>query len=223
LREQQAAPQERMVRVRDSDHSEQAVADALAHKAEQDVRKQSLPQSPDKYEVKLPPNFKAPEGVKFEFDMNDPGLARFRELAHARGMDQQTFSDALGIYAANKISEQERLAPARAAELSKLGSAAENRIGAVETWLKARVGNKADGLVAQMRQFPVAAMVETFEGIMDQFSRQGGVDFDQRGRVQEERPTGKIPGYENMTFAQKRVAQMGQQFGAKRGQGRTEP
>jgi hypothetical protein len=206
-REQQAPQEERMVKVRDSDHSEQAVVDALAFKAEQDVRKQSLPPSPDKYEVKLPPSFKAPEGVKFEFDMNDPALKNFREMAHARGMDQETFSDALGIYAANKISEQQRLAPARAAELSKLGSAAENRINSVETWLKARVGNKADLIVSQMRAYPVAAMVETFETLMRDFSNQGGADFTQHGRSEQERPTGKIAGYENMTFAQKRAAQ----------------
>ena len=146
--------------------------------------------------------------MRFEFDKNDPGLARFQQLAHARGMDQQTFSDALGVYAANKIAEQQRLAPARAAELSKLGSAAEARIGAVETWLKARIGAKANLIAAQIRNFPVASMVEGFEEIMRQFCRQGGADFTQQGRSEQERPSGKIPGYENMSFTQRRVAQM---------------
>jgi hypothetical protein len=217
-REQTPASQERMVRIGETDFTEKQITDSLAAHAEQSVRKQSLPPSPDKYEIKLPADFKPPEGVKFEFDMNDPGLARFQQLAHARGMDQETFSDALGIYAANKISEQQQLGPARAAEMSKLGSAGENRIGAIETWLKARVGTKADLMVAQLRAYPVASMVEAFEGLMQQFSNQGGADFDQRGRSEQEQPTGKIAGYENMSFAQKRVAQMGQQFGAPRGQ-----
>jgi hypothetical protein len=206
-REQPEAVIEPRVKINDVEYSESQVRDALAFKSEQEVRKQTLPQSPSGYEIKLPADFKTPEGVRFEFDKNDPGLARFQQLAHARGMDQQTFSDALGVYAANKIAEQQRLAPARAAELSKLGSAAEARIGAVETWLKARIGTKANLIGAQLRNFPVASMVEGFEEIMQQFSRQGGADFTQQGRSEPERPTGKIPGYENMSFTQRRVAQ----------------
>ena len=39
----------------------------------------SLPPSADKYEIKLPPNFKAPEGVKFDFDLTDPLLQSARQ------------------------------------------------------------------------------------------------------------------------------------------------
>jgi hypothetical protein len=122
-------------------------------------------------------------------------------------MDQETFSDALGVYAANKIAEQQRLAPARAAELSKLGSAAETRISAVETWLKARAGAKSDGLVAQMKQFPVAAMVETFEGLMRDFSNQGGAQFDQRGRTVEAAKPSNIPEFTGNNYVAVRTAQ----------------
>ena len=190
----------------ETEYTESQVRDALAHKAEQDVCRQSLPQSPDGYEVKLPAGFEAPVGVKFEFDMNDPGLARFRELAHARGMDQQTFSDALGLYAANKIGEQQKLGTARAAEMGKLGSAAEARIGAVETWLKSRIGAKAGLFVAQMRNYPVAAMVEGFEDIIRQSSNQGGADFNQSGRQQQEQKP-NIPAFDGSNFAQVRAAQ----------------
>jgi hypothetical protein len=45
------------------------------------------------------------------------------------------------------------------------------------------------------------------ENLMRQFSNQGGVDFSQSHR--ENAPeTGKIPGYENMNFVQRRVTQM---------------
>jgi hypothetical protein len=221
-REQQPTPQERMIRVGESDFSEKQITDSLAFRAEQDVRERSLPPSADKYEIKLPADFKAPEGFKFEFDMNDPLLKSAREAAFTGKLGQENFSKFLGLYAANKIAEQQRLAPAREAELSKLGTAATQRIDALETWLKARVGDKSKLLVAQMRNYPVAAMVETFEGLMKQFSDQNGAQFDQRGRSEQEQPTGKIAGYDNMSFTQKRVAQMGQQFGAKRGQGGTE-
>jgi hypothetical protein len=182
------------------------VNDLSAFKAEQDVRKQSLPNAPDKYEIKLPPDFKAPEGVKFEFDANAPELKTFREKAHARGMDQETFSDALGVYAATKIAENQKVSVARTAELSKLGSAAESRVDAVATWLKARVGVQADGLVAQMKHYPVAAMVESFEAIIRQFSNQGGADFNQSGRQQQEQAP-KVPTFDGSNFTQVRMAQ----------------
>ncbi len=182
------------------------VSDLAAFKAEQDIRRNSLPTAPDKYEIKLPPDFQAPQGVQFQFDQNSPELKRAREIAHTRGVDQETFSDMLGVFAATKIAEQQNLAVARNAELAKLGSAAPQRIGAIETWLKARVGQKADLIIAQMRNYPVASMVEAFEDIVRLFSHQGGADYSQSGRAQPDN-NGKIEGYDTMTFEQRRLAQ----------------
>jgi hypothetical protein len=182
------------------------VRQAIAGRVEQDPRKAALPQSANDYQITLPPNFKAPEGVKFEFDQNSADLRRFREVAHARGLDQDTFSEALGVFASTKIAEQQNLATARGTELAKLGSAAQGRIDAIDTWLKACVGQKGALMAAQLRNFPVAGMVEMFEGLMRRDSGQGGADYSQSGRHQEE-PSGKIPGYENMSFAQKRASQ----------------
>jgi muramidase (phage lysozyme) len=36
------------------------------------------------------------QGVTFSFDQNSPELANFRKLAHESGIDQKTFSAALG-------------------------------------------------------------------------------------------------------------------------------
>lgn len=209
-REQQVEQQQpggAKIKLGDQEFAEQELRDALGFKAEHEVRKANLPQSPDGYEVALPSDFKAPEGVKFEFDMNDPVLAQARQLAHARGLDQETFSSLLSLYAADKIGTQMQLANARNAEIQKLGTAASARINGLETWLKARVGSDADVLVNQMRAFPHAGMVRAFEKIVASFSNQGAVDFSQSGRVQEE-AKGRIPGFENMDFKQQRVAQM---------------
>jgi hypothetical protein len=182
------------------------VREAIAGRVEQDVRKAALPQSANDYQVTLPADFKPPEGVKFEFDANSADLRRFREVAHARGLDQDTFSEALGVYASTKISEQQQLAHARGAEMAKLGSAAPGRIDAIDTWLKARVGQNGALMAAQLRNYPVAGMVEMFEGLMKQFSGQGGADFTQSGRHEPDN-TGKVPGYETMSFIQRRAAQ----------------
>jgi hypothetical protein len=189
-----------------TEYSESQVRDALAHQAEQEVRKRSLPPSPDKYEIKNTPNFKPPEGFKFEWDMNDPGIKAAREIAHARGLDQETFSSLLDVYAANKIGESQKLGTARAAELGKLGSAANQRIDAIETWLKSRIGAKAGLFVGQLRNFPVAAMVEGFEEIIRGASNQGGADFSQSGRQQQE-PAPKVPAFDGTNFGQVRAAQ----------------
>lgn len=178
----------------------------MARDAEASIRKNSLPQSADKYEVKLPGDFKAPQGVNFEFSKDDPLLARARELAHQRGLSQEEFSDFLGVYAASKIGEGQQLQVARDAQKALLGSAADNRIAAVETWLKARVGNKAEGIVAQLKNFPVAAYVEAFEEIARQFSHQGGAGYSQSGRTDPE-PAPTIPAFDGTNFTQVRAAQ----------------
>jgi hypothetical protein len=185
--------------------------DLSARDAERVARAQALPQSPDAYQVALPEGFKPPEGMQFEFRNDDPAMIEARKAAHELGLDQNGFSRLLGIYAANKLGELQSTNSAREAEMTKLGSAAPQRIEAVETWLKAKVGDKANVMIETLKQFPVAANVEAFEGIMRAFSSQGGSSVTQSGR-ETETDQGKIPGYENMSFVQRRTAQMTQQM-----------
>lgn len=218
-REQQAAPVgEAMVRFGDgSEFKESDLRAAISAKAEADSRRATLPAGPADYRVELPRDFQAPAGLRFELNPADPLIGRARELAHARGIDQGTFSDMLGVYAATKISEQQMLSNARAAELSKLGSTAQNRVDAISTWIKARAGADAEVLVDQLQKFPHARMVAAFERIMQQSSGQGGAQFNQSGRHVEEASSGRIPGYEGMTFAQKRAAQISQMLSSRGG------
>lgn len=177
-----------------------------AFKAEQDVRAAAIPASADKYEVKLPEGFKPPEGMAFEFNADDPALAEARKAALELKLDQAGFSRVLGIYAATKLAEQQQVAAGRTAEMAKLGSAGEARIAAVETWLTAKVGDKASTMIATLKQYPVAANVEALEGIIRAFSAQGGTSFTQSHRETQE-DAGKIPGFEKMSFAEQRLAQ----------------
>lgn len=205
--QQPGAPAEpQTIKIGDVEYSADQVNDALRFKSEQDIRKSGLPASPDKYEIKLPADFRAPEGVNFQFDPNSAELQNFQRLAHARGLDQQTFSEALGIYAANRVGEQQNLAVARNAEMAKLGAAAGNRIAAIETWLKSQVGAKATLIVNQMKAFPVAGMVEMFEELARNASHQGSAAYSQSGRTQED-STGRIANYDKLSFSEKRAAQ----------------
>jgi hypothetical protein len=180
-----------------------------ARLAEYDVRKNTLPKSDTDYELKLPGSFQLPAGTTFEFDKNSPDLAAARKVAHARGLDQETFSDMLGVYAASKITEQTNQAKAREANLAALGAAGPQRVEAIATWLTAKAGDDGKQVGDFIRAYPAAPIVKAMENLIKQFSSQGGADFSQSHRDQAEEG-GKIPGYENMSFVQRRIAQMSQ-------------
>lgn len=178
--------------------------DLSAFKAEQDIRAQALPASPDKYEVKLPEGFKPPEGMAFEFNADDPALAEARKVAHESKLDQATFSRMLGIHAAVKIAEQQQVTAGRTAEMAKLGSAGPARIDALETWLKAKVGDKANVMIETIKKYPVASTVETLEGVVRAFSAQGGTNFSQSGRAGEADDKPSEEEYAKWSFDDKR-------------------
>jgi hypothetical protein len=188
-------------------YSSQELRDALSHRAEAELRRANMPKSAAEYKTELPKDFAPPAGMSFELDSGDPLLAHARTLAYQRGIDQETFSDMLGIYAANECAREQQLATARGAELQKLGAAGPQRIAQIETWLKAIAGNDAAPMIAQLKGFPVSSMVRMFESIISRHSNQGAVPFSQAGRVHEDN-AGKIQNYENLTFSQRRVAQM---------------
>jgi hypothetical protein len=194
-----------------ADQFTQHFNDLSARDAERVAREQAIPVSPDKYEIKLPEGFKPPEGMQFEFNADDPALAEARKAAHELKLDQAGFSRMLGIYAANKLAEVQAVSKGRETEMAKLGASGPQRIEAIETWLNAKVGDKAKVLVSTLKQYPVAANVEALESVMRLFSSQGGSSVTQSGR-EHETDQGKIPGYENMTFTQRRAAQMNQKF-----------
>ena len=204
--QQQPGAEPEKVTISGVDYTADQVNEALKFKAESDIRKTALPKDANGYEVKLPSDFKAPEGAAFEFNKDDPLLARARELAHQRGLSQEAFSDFLGIYAANRIGEQQMLATARNAEMGKLGSAAGNRIAAVETWLKSQVGAKANLIVSQMRAYPVASMIEMFEHLARASSDQGSAPYSQGHRGDPDPPP-QVPQFTGGNFAQVRAAQ----------------
>jgi hypothetical protein len=214
-REQAPAPGERKVTIGGMERPEQEVLDILGAHAERQVVQAALPKDPNGYQIKLPDGFKAPEGMQFEFKTDDPALRQFQEIAHRRGLSQEAFSEALGAFAGVKLAEHQTMIQGRQTEINKLGAAAGQRIDAVEAWLRARVGDKANTLITQLKHYPVAGTVEAMEGLMRAFSSQGGHGVTQSGR-EGEADAGKIAGYENMSFAQKRAAQMNQKFGGNR-------
>jgi hypothetical protein len=225
-RQQQQETPPQKIKIGDAEYLESDVQAAIAERAEAAVRKTGLPSAPEGYEVKNSAAFQLPEGVSnFEFDMKDPTLAAARKFAMDRGLDQETFSGMLDLFVASKSGELLNQARARDANLRALGAAGPQRVEAIATWLGARAGKEGVAVGNFLRQFPSAPIVRAMETLIKQFSSQGGATFSQQHRESADAEPGKIPGYENMSFAQKRAYQMAQMMskpGYRGGGGRRE-
>lgn len=193
--------------------AERVKADAAFVAAERS-RKLTLPQAPEAYKDALPADFKPPEGLKFEIDAKDPLIAQYRALAHKRGFDQDTYSEGLGLIASLRVGEQAQIKQAYAAEVAKLGAAGPQRVDAVVQWLNAFGGEKAGALANMFKIAPVASTIEAIEHIMQRVSAQGVTPFNQAHRA-DAPDAGKIPGYDKMSFEQRRLAQDQRRAGAR--------
>jgi hypothetical protein len=175
-------------------------------KASEDSRRLSLPQKAEDYKLELPSDFKAPEGIEYKLDAANPALANLRAVAHKHGITQDAVKELLGVYAGNEVGTQQAIATAKAAEIAKLGTTAPARVDAVVNWLTGMDGSADKGDAKALAGMLVTARhVEAFERIMNKFSSQGTASFSQSHRTAPE--TNGIPGYEKMTFEQRRQAQ----------------
>jgi hypothetical protein len=177
----------------------------MERQAADDLRATQRPASPADYRIELKDAL--PAGVDFRFDESDPAsgatLDAARQWAHAKGLSQSEFGELLGMYANGKVAEQTVINRAAAAERGKLGALGGQRVDAVTKWIRGEAGDaNAKIIVAGLA---CAAQVEFMEKIMTRLTNQGSASFSQSHRVPPD--TGGIPGYENMSFSQKRFAQ----------------
>jgi hypothetical protein len=199
---QAPAPGDR-VKVGKYEVSEAELASMLDRQSQDDLKKLTLPASPELYEAKLPDGLTLPGGLEYKFNPGDPSLIAARNLAHAKGWSQADFSDALAIFATHVAGEQAVLAERSAAELAKAGATAPQRVDAVGKWITGEMG-EADAK-------PIKATIVTeahlrfYERLMGKISSQGAASFSQSHRTAPE--TGGIPNYDKMTFEQRRQAQ----------------
>jgi hypothetical protein len=184
--------------------SEGEIAAMMDRQAQDDLRKATAPASPEAYEARLPADLKLPAGQEYTFDASDPSLAAARNWAHAKGLSQDDFSQVLGIYASHVAGQEAILAERSRAEIAKAGVNAPQRMDAVTRWITAEVG-EADAR-------PIRATIVTdahlrfYEKLMNKISSQGGASFSQSHRAPPE-SDGKIPGYAEKSFEQRRLAQ----------------
>jgi hypothetical protein len=183
--------------------SEADLAGMMDRQAKDDLRKATLPPTPDAYELKISPDAKLPGNVEFRFDGNDPSMIAAKAWAHSKGLDQGAFSEMLTLYASHVAQQNAVLAARSQQEIAKVGVNAPQRLDAVGRWITAEVG-EADAK-------PIRATIVTdahlrfYEKMMQKISSQGAATFSQSHRAAPE--SNPIPGYENMSFEQRREAQ----------------
>lgn len=173
-----------------------------ARLAAEDSRILSLPQTAEAYKVELPGDFKAPPGVEFKFNENDPLLAQAKSLAHEMKIPQESFSKLLGLYAGAQVATEAQVQAARNAEVGKLGTTGPARVTAVTTFLKSMIGDEQGGMLAS-RMF-TAADVTAMEKLVARFSSQGSAGFSQQHR--DVQPQGRVDQatYDKMSYTERK-------------------
>jgi hypothetical protein len=171
----------------DLELSAEEIRDLVAHKAQQDLHKASIPATPAEYRAELPADLKLPGGATYTFDQNDPSLIAARNLAHAKGWSQQDFSDALGIFAGHQAQQEALIAEAARREIEKAGVTAPARVAAVSTWIRSEIGDREAAPI--LKTLVTAAHLNFYEKMMSKIINQGVAGFSGKHRDVD---TGKL-------------------------------
>lgn len=203
--EQPAQPGADRVKVGKYETTESELAAMLERQSLDDLRKATVPPTPQDYKLAIPETMELPGGQQFRFDEegNKAAFDAARAWAHNKGFSQSDFSEMLGLYASQEVQQHAALAERSRAEIAKVGINAPQRVDAVGRWIT--------GFVGEADAAPIKATLVTdahlrfYETIMNKLSSQGGASYSNSHRVPPE--TNTIPNYENMSFAERRYAQ----------------
>lgn len=181
-----------------------------------------MPQKPEEYALRLPKNYQAPQGIEFVPNDSDPLLPQARQLMHdidqGRLSGQDAFEQIVGLYAASKVSTQQQITDAKAAEVQKLGANGTARKSAADTWLRAELGDEHG---AEMSKYLFSAkQVEAVEKLIAKARTQGAHSYSNQHRDPDTPPTLSDSDYEKLTFAEKREYAAKHQQPAPNGAGR---
>jgi hypothetical protein len=148
------------------------IQNLLTEKSARELRATQVPADASLYT--LPPN--ELDGVKFEWNANDPALLDFRNWAFKAGLTNEQFGQALGLYVRRALEENRQFQTQLAAEREKLGTAAASRVDTVATFIRGRLGE--DGARALLPMLVTSAAVQSFERLISQFCSQGSGSFN---------------------------------------------
>jgi hypothetical protein len=113
-------------------------------KGEHDARVASLPTKAEDYklDVKLPQDFKLPDGLDIKdlkVDDNDPRVGPLRELALKHQLPQEVVDELIALDAQTQIAAFTKHDELLQAEMKKLGENGKARVSAMESFLQKQV------------------------------------------------------------------------------------
>lgn len=129
--------------VRDFTETAKWRTDNEARLAAIEEREKAVPKDPKDYQVAFPEDAPVVEGFAFEIDPADPLLGELRTFAQKNGLSQEAFSGLLNLRREMERQEFVALRDASAKFREELGPQADQRADAIETFLKATVGDEA--------------------------------------------------------------------------------
>jgi hypothetical protein len=167
-------------------------------------RAATLPKDANEYELKLPDNFVAPQGVEFKLNPADPAVGQARAFALKHGLNQDGFSELVGIYGGMRVQEAAAFNRANQAEIEKLGATGTQRVTAIQNFLRGAIGD--DLAKPFMQTLCTEAQVRGWEKLMQRVTGQGATGYSHAGR-DPPKSRDDIPGYATVSFEQRRAAQ----------------
>jgi hypothetical protein len=194
--------------------SETELQEFLQQKGARESGRLQAPDSPDGYKIGTSKEFKPPQGVEFSINENDPSFGLLKTWAHRNGVPQSELSALVDIYAGKQVGDLALGKAAHDAEVAKLGGSGPGRVDALNTWLRGILGDQGR-VLAGVRESDgnvrsgvlwTADIISAFEALQHRMQSQGAASYSGHGR-DTGADAGKIPGYENMSFAQRRHAQ----------------
>ena len=153
--------------------SEGEIAAMMDRQAQDDLRKATIPPTPQDYKLTLPESLKLPGDGKYQFDGagNKATFDAARAWAHSRGLSQSDFSEMMGLYASHHAQQDAALAERSRQEIAKAGINAPQRVDAVSKWIT--------GMVGEADARPIRATIITdahlrfYETIISKITSQG--------------------------------------------------
>lgn len=172
-----------------------------------EARLADVPKEAKDYEFSISPDLKLPDGVApdtLKVDEKNPLLASFRELAKEEGLTKAGANKLYNAFVQHEVGKATAINARAAEERTALGADAPARVTAIETFLTSHLGE--DAAKPMMRGVFTAAQVKGFEALMQKFQGGNIVPFNAKNPTGADDP-GKIPGFDTMSFEQRRAAQ----------------
>ena len=183
--------------------TDEQINEALTRDAAERSRRLTLPQKPEDLPLELPKDWQTPQGIEFKLDPNNPLLPQAKAFALKHGLSVEGWKELLALSGASAVAAAHQRKTFVEGEIAKLGVNGTPRVTAITDFQKSYFGD--EDIVKAMLP-TTAKAVEGWERLIRDRQTQGAGNYP--GGNREPPPSrADIPGYDGMSFAERRAAQ----------------